>query len=61
MKQITEKELAGLSELLNEEELLVHKFQVLASQCDDLEIKAKFEDIANKHQSHYNSLYEQIK
>ncbi|MBP3459278.1 MAG: hypothetical protein J6K58_08720 [Lachnospiraceae bacterium] len=61
MKQITEKELAGLSELLSEEELLIHKFQVLASQCEDQEVKAKFEDIASKHQSHYNSLYEQVK
>ncbi len=61
MKQITEKELAGLSELLSEEELLIHKFQVLASQCEDPEVKAKFEDIAGKHQSHYNSLYEQVK
>lgn len=60
MKQITEKELAGLSELLNEEELLVHKFNVLAAQCEDAEVKAKFEDIAAKHQSHYNALYEQF-
>lgn len=35
MKQITEKELTGLSELLNEEELLIHKFQMLASHCED--------------------------
>lgn len=61
MKQITEKELAGLSELLNEEELLVHKFQMLADHCEDSEVKAKFEDIADKHQSHFNSLYEQIR
>lgn len=61
MKQITEKELAGLSELLNEEELLVHKFQMLADHCEDPEVKAKFEDIADKHQSHFNSLYEQIR
>jgi rubrerythrin len=61
MKQITEKELTGLSELLNEEELLVHKFRMLANHCEDAEVKAKFEDIANQHQSHYNSLYEQVK
>lgn len=61
MKQITEKELAGLSELLNEEELLIHKFQMLASHCEDAEVKAKFEDIANKHQSHFNALYEQVR
>lgn len=61
MKQITEKELTGLSELLNEEELLIHKFQMLASHCDDPEVKAKFEDIADKHQGHFNTLYEQVK
>lgn len=61
MKQITEKELTGLSELLNEEELLIHKFQMLASHCEDQEVKAKFQDIAGKHQSHYNSLYDQVK
>ena len=61
MKQITENELTGLSELLNEEELLIHKFQMLASHCEDQEVKAKFQDIANKHQSHFNSLYDQVK
>jgi hypothetical protein len=61
MKQITEKELTCLSELLGEEELLVHKFQMLANHCEDPAVKAKLEDIAGQHQSHYNSLYEQVK
>lgn len=61
MNQISEKELSALNDLLAEEELLVKKFQVLASQSTDSEIKQKFERISQQHQGHFNSLYEQLK
>ncbi len=61
MDQLTEKELNGLNELLNEEELLVKKFQMLAQHSTDSETKAKFTEIAGKHQEHFRSLYSQLR
>ena len=60
MSQISEKELSAINELLSEEELLVKKFKMLAAHTDDMEIKNKFEEIANKHQGHFNALYAQL-
>lgn len=61
MNQLSEKELTGLNELLNEEELLVKKFQMLAQHSQDTEVKSKFTEIANKHQEHFKSLYAQLR
>ncbi len=60
MGTISEKELASLSELLSSEELLVKKFQVMASQADDTKMKAMFESISDKHQEHMNRLYKYL-
>ncbi|MGO5051078.1 hypothetical protein ACTQ6A_00970 [Lachnospiraceae bacterium LCP25S3_G4] len=61
MNQISEKELSALNDLLSEEELLIKKFQMLASQTQDQEIKSQFTEISNKHQGHFNSLYQQLR
>jgi rubrerythrin len=60
MSKISEKELSGLNEALNEEELLVKKFQMLAGHTQDKEIKDKFNEIAKKHQGHFDELYKQL-
>lgn len=60
MAHLSEKELSALQELLSEEELLVKKFQMLSQNADDTEIKSKFQEIANKHQGHFNMLYKQL-
>ncbi|MEY8515639.1 hypothetical protein AALC25_01680 [Lachnospiraceae bacterium 29-84] len=60
MNQISEKELSALNDLLSGEELLVKKFQALAEQCDDAEVKAKFTEISNEHKEHFRSLYSQL-
>lgn len=61
MAQLSEKELSALNELLADEELLTKKFSMLAKQTDDMEIKQKFEQISQKHQGHFNSLYDFLK
>lgn len=61
MDQLSEKELMALNELLNEEELLVKKFKMLSEHSQDTEVKAKFTEIANKHQEHFKSLYAQLR
>jgi len=60
MSQLSEKELSAINELLHEEELLTKKFKMLAQHSEDQEIKSKFEDIAQKHQSHFNMLYREL-
>ncbi len=60
MSQISEKELMAINELLSEEELLIKKFQMLSQHTDDKEIQQKFDEISQKHQGHYNTLYSQL-
>ena len=60
MSQLSEKELSALNDLRSEEELLIKKFQMLSSHTEDKTIKSKFDEIANKHQQHFNSLYSQL-
>lgn len=61
MSQLSEKELSALNDLLNEEDLLIKKFQMLSEKAQDEEIKSKFMDISKRHQGHFNSLYSQIR
>ena len=60
MNQISEKELSALNDLLTGEELLIKKFQMLAENCNDSEVKAKFTEISNEHKEHFRSLYSQL-
>ncbi len=61
MSQLSEKELSALNDLLADEELLTKKFSMLATQTEDTEIKEKYEQISQKHQTHFNALYEYLK
>ena len=61
MVQLSEKELSCLNDALSEEDLLVKKFQKMANEANDSEIKSKFTEIATKHQGHFNSLYAHLK
>ena len=61
MNQLSEKELSVVNDLLNEEELLVKKFQMLASHAQNETVKQQMLDIANKHQGHFNDIDAYIK
>ena len=61
MAQLSEKELGTINDLISEEGLLVKKFQMLAKQTEDAEIKTKYERISNQHQGHLNALYAHLK
>ena len=61
MAQITSKELSGLSDQLAVEQNLVAKFKAYASATDDTALKNKYEQIAQKHQRHYDELYSNLK
>lgn len=60
MANLSEKELNTIKDLLSEEELLVKKFTMLAQQADDARLKCSLKEIANKHQSHFNELYQKL-
>ena len=60
MSTLTEKELNTIKDLLSAEELLVKKFQMLAEHADKAEVKNQMESIAQKHQGHFNELYQKL-
>lgn len=56
MANLTAKELSALEDQLSMEQLLVKKYKMVASMATDQEIKTKCDQIANKHQEHFNRL-----
>ena len=61
MNELSEKELSVVNDLLNEEELLVKKFQMLASHAENETVKQQMLNIADKHQGHFNDIYSYLK
>ena len=60
MSQLSEKELSSLNELLFEEQLLVKKFRMLAGHAEDPDIKKQMKKLSDRHQSHFNRLYQYL-
>lgn len=58
--QLSEKELSSLKTLLNDEDLLVKKFQMLSEHAETPELKQKMMSISEKHQGHLNELYSKL-
>jgi rubrerythrin len=61
MTQITAKELSGISDLLTMEENLVAKYKCYAAEATDATLKNQYEQIAQKHQRHFDELYANLK
>lgn len=57
METLSAKELSFLNDSLTEEEQMVKKYQMLADQTQDPEIRSKFLQISQRHQTHFNELY----
>ena len=57
MANLTSKELSGIEDELKCEQILVHKCTMYAQQTQDAALKSKLEEIAQKHQAHYDQLY----
>ncbi len=53
---LTDKELMSLEDQLSHEQVLVKKFRNYATACQDAQLKAKCNQIADKHQQHFNTL-----
>jgi len=56
MANLTSKELTALEDQLTQEDILVKKYRDMAANCTDAKLKSSMENIANRHQSHYNRL-----
>lgn len=56
MANLTTKELSGIEDSLKSEQNLICKCNMYASQTTDPILKSKFEQIARKHQTHYDKL-----
>lgn len=53
---LTVKELMALEDQLNNEQVLVKKYRSFAQRCQDAQLKAKCNQVADKHQQHFNTL-----
>lgn len=54
---ITEKELSAIEDQLKNEEVLITKFKAYSQMCSDQVLKQQCDQIAQKHQSHFDKLY----
>lgn len=53
---ITTKELSAIEDQLSMEQVLIKKFNSYSELCTDPALKAKCQQIAGKHQQHFNKL-----
>ncbi|NLB80805.1 MAG: spore coat protein [Clostridiaceae bacterium] len=56
MPNITTKELSALDDQLTMEQVLVKKYRTFANQCSDPQLRTKCNQIADRHQTHFNTL-----
>ena len=61
MAQITSKELGALSDLLTMEENMTAKYKQTAAQTTDSTLKNHYEQLAMRHQRHYDELVSNLK
>ena len=57
MASLTTKELTLLEEQLRSEQILIAKYRDMANNVQDAALKTSFSRISDKHQQHYNSLF----
>lgn len=56
MSNLTSKELAGLSDQLDFEKVLHCKYLSAVQECQDQELKSKFQSCADQHMQNYKTL-----
>jgi rubrerythrin len=56
MANLTTKELSALEDQIGYEQTLVKKYEAMACLCNDIKIQQDFNNYANKHRAHYNTL-----
>lgn len=61
MAQITTKELGAIGDALAVEETLIGKYRFYAEKANDAALKNQFEQMADRHQRHFDELYSNVK
>ena len=61
MAQITTKELGAISDLLSMEENLTAKYRQCAENATESTLKTCYEQLAQRHQKHYDELVANLK
>lgn len=56
MANLSTKELSSIEDLLTQEQSLIKKYSSYSQTCTDPRLKNECQQIAQKHQNHYNSL-----
>jgi len=56
MSNLTSKELTAIEDQAGQEQSLVKKYQAMACLCNDEKIVQDLNNMAQKHQQHYNTL-----
>ena len=56
MPNLSSKELSAIEDQLGVEQNLIAKYRTYASQVTDPQLKSKCEQVAAKHQSHFDKL-----
>lgn len=56
MANLTSRELTALGEQLGSEQVLIAKYRGMAAMCKDPVIKNKLEQIAARHQQHFDRI-----
>ena len=56
MANLTAKELSAIQDHLAVEENIIRKYRMYAGTTQDMQIKQKCEEIATRHQQHFNTL-----
>lgn len=60
MSNLTSKELDAVQDQLTMEKLMIQKYKIYSQTATDPQIKSKCEQIAAKHQEHYDKLMNQL-
>lgn len=61
MTNVTAKELSAISDLLTMEETVVAKYRAYAGETNDKVLKNQYEQLAMRHQRHFDELYANLK
>ncbi|WP_085833722.1 spore coat protein [Clostridium merdae] len=56
MASLTTKELSAIEDQLSGEKLLITKLKAYSKGCTDPQLKQQYNDLACKHQQHYDKL-----
>ncbi|WP_350342630.1 spore coat protein [Proteinivorax tanatarense] len=60
-QQLSQKELAYIEDQLGAEELAIQKCRTYAQQTTDPEVREQCQNMADKHQQHYNTLLKHLR